>query len=313
MSTKRTAGSGPLLDHEPSFDTEFAVSDEALNARPDARGRAPRKSLQPPGGRSKVVVGVVAGVVVALAAVAGATLLRGESGPSEPSVQVAGAVVPSAPAEAPAPEVAPVKTAPTPTPTPTAKREVAEAPVTKVAPTTIAAEVPEKAPAPKPKAARARRAAAAEEPDSRLDSALAKLGQIEAPPVAPSEASEPAPVAAAPDPGAECDGGKAEACVTFGKKLAAKDFNAALTAFERGCALGSNKGCLEGTRLSEKAGGGEKARELSSIACGRGSATGCRLLASLYQRGVGGAPDPEKAKTFYTKACEAGDTAACGQ
>ncbi len=322
MSSKRTSGSGPVLDHEPSFDTEFAVSDEALNARPDARARAGRPSQPMRGPKSggpnlKVLVGV--GVVVAAASVAVVFKLMAPAAPSAttealpvpPTAATAATSVPEAPE---APEAKP---APAPKPA-AAPKPVAAAPVTKIAPTTLeAAPDDEDEAEAEPKARKTTRRAskrskrgASEEPDTSLDNALAKLGSIEAP-----SAHTEAPVAppAAPDRGAECESGKAEACVAFGKELAGKDFNAALTAFERGCALGSNKGCVEGTRLAEKAGGGEKARELSNVACGRGSAPGCRLLASLYQRGVGGAPDPDKAKTFYAKACEAGDTAACGE
>lgn len=316
MSSKRASGSGPALDHEPSFDSEFDVSDEALNARPDARARPSRAGPKPAGGKSSGGI-VIAGVGLAAIAAGGFVaykLLGAPDVPPPPPPEEAAVVAP-----APAPEAAPT---PPPKAEPTKADKpapAAEAPVTKVAPTVIAApaedtpedEAPAKASAKaSKKRSRGKRNKAEDEPDLRLDSALEKLNAIEAPPAAEASAeSEPAPSS----PGAECEAGKAEACVTFGKSLVGKDFNAALTAFERGCALGANKGCLEGTRLAEKAGGGEKARELSSIACGRGSATGCRLLASLFQRGVGGAPDPDKAKTFYAKACEAGDTAACGQ
>lgn len=320
MSSKRTSGSGPMLDHEPSFDTEFAVSDEALNARPDARARAGRPSqpMRGPksGGRNlKVFLG--GGAVVAAATAAVVFKLMGPAAPSaapETPPVPAAAVAPSAPE---APEAPEAKPAPAPKPA-AAPKPVAAAPVTKIAPTTLSpadddedeAEAEPKSRKTSRRGSKRSKRGASEEPDARLDNALAKLGSMEAP-TAGTEA--PAAPPSAPDRGAECEGGKAEACVAFGKELAGKDFNAALTAFERGCALGSNKGCVEGTRLAEKAGGGEKARELSNVACGRGSAPGCRLLASLFQRGVGGAPDPDKAKTFYAKACEAGDTAACGE
>ncbi len=115
-----------------------------------------------------------------------------------------------------------------------------------------------------------------------------------------------------------CDGGLSEGCVEFGTMYekgigTTRDAKKALTIYERTCRADNPDACAHAGSLftNERRGAGldrQKARELFTTSCDKGSALGCTELGNMFFGGAGLERDKQsehdsEAAKLYEKAC----------
>jgi len=119
-----------------------------------------------------------------------------------------------------------------------------------------------------------------------------------------------------------CDSNYGPGCTQWGLKLEelnkVQDGKKTVSGlFERACQLNDLLGCINrGMAFAMGTGGSDKKPYLASSfylqACQGGEPTGCSLLGSVYDQGVGVEEDPVQANAYFLMACEGGDFSGCG-
>ena len=123
---------------------------------------------------------------------------------------------------------------------------------------------------------------------------------------------------------AACGAGSADACFRWGQGLYTGlggftvDRPAAITAYARGCELGSMEACIKcATSLLRGDGGAPgadavaRAERMLASACDRNASQACRHLGLEHVPGGAFAADPELALRSLARACDANDLPAC--
>jgi uncharacterized protein len=118
-----------------------------------------------------------------------------------------------------------------------------------------------------------------------------------------------------------CAGNNAFGCANLADLLYAgdgvpRDEKRAAELFRQACAGGHSFSCRNVVAIAVQAGNTDQAADAMGRlerACDEGKAGACRELGTIYDEGVGVAPDRVRARALFRRACEGGDDESCAR